>query len=120
MKPLTNILLLVGFTLFANASASAKTIYVKSSSTGDGDTTERIPPDLAGHARFTNDPITPDTGVPDPPDYPTVVDMGAYERYEFCGDPAQALKGDLNLDCFIDVHDFAIMARYWLQYIGPE
>lgn len=32
------------------------------------------------------------TGVPDPPDYPNVVDMGAYERYEFCGDPSQTPK----------------------------
>jgi len=75
---------------------------------------------LAGHARFTNDPLTTDTGVADPPDYPAVVDMGAYERYEFCGDVSQALKGDLNLDCFIDLLDFAIMGGYWLEYIGPE
>ena len=88
---------------------------------GDGDTTERIPLDLAGHARFTDDPLTPDTGVPDPPDYPNVVDMGACERYEFCGDDlSQALKGDLNFDCTIDLLDFAVMATYWLQYIGPE
>ena len=60
------------------------------------------------------------TVVPDPPDYPNVVDMGAYERYECCGDPLQALKGDLNLDCYIDLLDFTIMASYWLQYIGPE
>ena len=48
--------------------------------------------------------------------------MGPYERYEFCGDDDlnQALKGDLNLDCTIDLLDFAVMATYWLQYIGPE
>ena len=49
--------------------------------------------------------------------YPNVVDMGAYECNEFCGDPSQALKGDLDLDCTIDLLDFAIMARQWLQ--GP-
>jgi hypothetical protein len=87
----------------------------------DGDTTERIPLDLAGNDRFIDDPQTLDTGVADPPDYPNVVDMGAYERYEFCGgNVSQALKGDLNLDCYIDLLDFGIMARYWLQYIGPD
>ena len=54
------------------------------------------------------------------PDYLAVVDMGAYERYKFCGDPSQALKGDLNLDCYIDLLDLGIMMRNWLQYIGPE
>ena len=87
---------------------------------GDGDTSERIPLDLAGHARFTDDPLTVDTGVADPPDYPAVVDMGAYERYEFCGDPSQALKGDLNLDCYIDLLDFGILCCNWLNYVGPE
>jgi|GEM_PF-5152533 len=61
-----------------------------------------------------------DTGVPDPPDYPNVVDMGIYERYEFCGDPSQVLKGDLNLDCYIDLLAFGIMCSNWLQYVGPE
>ena len=48
--------------------------------------------------------------------------MGAYERYEFCSDDdlSQALKGDLNLDCYIDLLDFEIFCRNWLQYIGPE
>lgn len=46
---------------------------------GDGDTTERTPFDLDGNPRFVDDPNTVDTGVPDPPDYPEVVDMGAYE-----------------------------------------
>ncbi len=45
----------------------------------DGDTSERTPLDLAGDPRFVDDPGTIDTGVPDPPDYPEVVDMGAYE-----------------------------------------
>jgi hypothetical protein len=46
---------------------------------GDGDTVERTPLDLGGNLRFTNDCLTDDTGVRDPPDYVNVVDMGAYE-----------------------------------------
>jgi len=46
--------------------------------------------------------------------------MGALERCEFCGDPTQALKGELNLDCTIDLLDFEIFCRNWLQYVGPE
>ncbi len=55
---------------------------------GDGDTTERIPLDLAGNLRFRDDPVTPDTGLPDPPDYPEVVDMGPYEYFTDCNDNA--------------------------------
>ena len=46
---------------------------------GDGDTTERTPWDLDCLPRFVDDPAVPDTGVPDPPLYPLVVDIGAYE-----------------------------------------
>lgn len=46
---------------------------------GDGDTLERTPLDLDGAPRFVDDPATDDTGVPDPPMYPDVADMGAYE-----------------------------------------
>jgi parallel beta-helix repeat protein len=46
---------------------------------GDGDTVERTPLDLGGNLRFTDDCLTEDTGVTDPPDYLKVVDMGAYE-----------------------------------------
>jgi len=46
---------------------------------GDGDTDERMPLDLAGHARFVDACATEDTGVADLPDYPDVVDIGAYE-----------------------------------------
>ena len=45
----------------------------------DGDTTERTPIDPDGAPRFFDDPATTDTGVPDPPDYMEIVDMGAYE-----------------------------------------
>ncbi len=43
----------------------------------DGDTTEPMPLDLDGAARFVDDPDTPDTGNPGPPG--PIVDMGAYE-----------------------------------------
>ena len=46
---------------------------------GDGDTAERVPVDLGGEPRFADDPLTVDTGVPDPPDYVETVDIGAYE-----------------------------------------
>ncbi len=42
---------------------------------GDGDTTELLPLDLAGEARFADAPDTSDTGEGSPP----IVDMGAYE-----------------------------------------
>ncbi|HUT29842.1 MAG TPA: hypothetical protein VMX13_08620 [Sedimentisphaerales bacterium] len=48
----------------------------------DGNTTERTPLDIDCGQRFADDPNTPDSGVPDPPDYNDIVDMGAYEyRY---------------------------------------
>ena len=31
-----------------------------------------------------------------------------------------SLMGDLNLDCNIDLFDFAIMANYWMAHVGPE
>jgi len=51
----------------------------------DGDAKERTPLDLDGSQRFIDDPAVSDTGVPDPPDYLAVVDMGAYE-YDPQGD----------------------------------
>lgn len=45
----------------------------------DADVAERTPRDLDRNNRFADDPGTADTGVNDPPDYPDVVDMGAYE-----------------------------------------
>ena len=65
----------------------------------DGDTDERIPFDLDGNPRFVQDPFTEDSGVPDPPLYRFIVDMGAYE-YEFC-------FGDLDDDDDIDLADLA-------------
>ncbi|HPF40247.1 MAG TPA: thrombospondin type 3 repeat-containing protein [Phycisphaerae bacterium] len=51
----------------------------------DGDILERTPLDLLGTARFLDDPSTVDSGEPDPPTYPAIVDMGAYE-YDPLGD----------------------------------
>ena len=56
---------------------------------GDGNTTERLPFDCDGMLRFADRPGTADTGVADAPDYPYVVDMGAFE-YQCTGD----LDGD--------------------------
>ncbi len=47
----------------------------------NGDMSERIPFDRNGDQRFTDDPWTVDTGNPDVPDYPEIVDMGAYEFF---------------------------------------
>jgi hypothetical protein len=45
----------------------------------DDDILERIPLDLNGLIRFTDDPDTTDTGIADDPAYPEIVDIGAYE-----------------------------------------
>ena len=71
----------------------------------DGDVEERIPFDLDGNPRFVQDPFTEDTGVPDPPEYRFIVDMGAYE-YQFC-------FGDLDDDDDVDIADLAqLLASY--------
>ena len=92
---------------------------------GDGNTGERTPLDLARNARFTDDPVTVDTGN-HAPGYPKVVEMGAYERYEFCGSevypypPGDVSGPDGVQDCYIDFFDFAVWAAHWLEYTGPE
>ena len=109
----------------------------------DGDTTERTPLDLDLNPRFVDDPETEDTGVADPPDYPAVVDMGAYEFQALVfgdcdgdgdvdGDdlailvgcmsgpdvsyPADCDAADLDLDGDVDLHDFA---RFQQAFMGP-
>jgi hypothetical protein len=67
---------------------------------GNSDVAERTPLDLDGNARFVDDAGTVDTGVADPPNYPEVVDMGAYEFGVFC-------PGDLNGDGRVDLADLA-------------
>ncbi|TWT40385.1 hypothetical protein RAS1_40940 [Phycisphaerae bacterium RAS1] len=47
----------------------------------DGNTTERLPLDLAGQPRFLDDPQTPNTGPGNPPEF---VDRGAYEYVANC------------------------------------
>jgi hypothetical protein len=93
---------------------------------GDDDTDERIPFDINGNLRFFDDPDTPDTGKGDPPDYPEVVDMGAYEVSEasgyegVCGDVRHPYPiGDLNLDCKVDLTDMALLTRHWLECTKP-
>jgi hypothetical protein len=46
---------------------------------GDLNTGERSPFDFSGGPRFVDDPRTVDVGVGDPPAYPLLVDVGAYE-----------------------------------------
>ncbi len=45
----------------------------------DGNTAERTPIDLNESSRFIDALGAPDLGVPDPPDYVRITDMGAYE-----------------------------------------
>ena len=62
---------------------------------GDEDTTERTPLDLERFLRFVDDAAA-DTGIADPPDYPHVVDMGAYEAGD-CN--RNGLSDVCDLDC---------------------
>ena len=59
----------------------------------DGDITERHPLDLDLLPRFMEHTYRPDTGVSDPPPYPAIVDMGAYERVS---NPASLLVGGVD------------------------
>jgi hypothetical protein len=63
----------------------------------DGDVQERTPFDLSGGRRFADDPCSADSGVPDPPNNPEIVDMGAYEYRPF----------DADGDGDVDLRDFA-------------
>ena len=55
-----------------------------------------------------------------------IVDVGPYERYEFCGSevypypPGDVSGPDGIQDCYIDFYDFAVWAAHWLEYTGPE
>ncbi|MHC4474468.1 MAG: right-handed parallel beta-helix repeat-containing protein [Planctomycetota bacterium] len=85
----------------------------------DGNTAERTPLDLDYGERFLDDPCTSDTGVPDPPAYPNVVDMGAYE-YHYgtgtCWDTAVCAGqpfGDSTCDGNVNLADlFALKAHF--------
>ena len=63
---------------------------------GDANTTERIPQDCAGRPRFFDYLGAANSGVADPPAYPEVVDLGAFEY--------QA-PGDFNNDGKVDIAD---------------
>lgn len=81
----------------------------------DGNTSEKTPLDLIGNERFV-DVTTYNTGNPGAAGLP-VVDMGAHEMNE----PFDAIrKGDLNVDCYVNLADMAILALHWLEYLGPE
>ncbi len=81
----------------------------------DGDTAERTPLDIDGELRFSDDPATANTGVPDPPDYPDIVDIGA-DEYGPCGSPGRPYPpGDVNHDCKVDLQDIAIIGDNWLK-----
>jgi predicted outer membrane repeat protein len=67
----------------------------------DGNTTERLPVDIAGQPRFIQYPFAPDTGRADPPAYRYVVDMGAHE-FSFC-------FGDLNQDGSVGLADLSLL-----------
>jgi len=67
----------------------------------NGDRNEPLPLDLAGDARFVDDPLTTDTGDGEPP----VVDVGAFEHQP------PGLPGDMNCDGRrdgLDVFPFAL------------
>jgi len=65
----------------------------------DGNTTERIPFDLDGFARFFDMDPPGGSGVDDLPDYPEIVDMGAYES-------SPKAPADFDYDGDVDTDDF--------------
>jgi hypothetical protein len=76
-----------------------------------------ITTDLDGKSRFLDHHYAADTGTGTPP----IVDMGAYENGENSEDILPiVMKGDLNMDCYINLYDLAIMTLNWLEYLGPE
>ena len=63
---------------------------------GDGNTSEKIPFDIAGRQRIRDGNC----------DGQTIVDMGSFEFY---------LIGDLKIDCKVNFPDVAIFAKNWLK-----
>ncbi len=71
----------------------------------DSNEVERVPLDLDSRPRFVDAPETPDTGIPEPPDYKNVVDMGAYEFQE------EPVRGDMDDDGDVDLDDYTLFAE---------
>ncbi len=77
---------------------------------GDGDITERIPLDHVYQSRFVDSTTVSDVGVADPPLYPAIIDMGAYEHLDDCNnngipdgiDIAQGTSEDCNANGYPD------------------
>ena len=108
----------------------------------DGNVLERIPYELTGRLRFSNDPIATDSGVPDLPNYPEIVDMGAYEfimpgdidgdgdldgidfdlfldTYGHCmGESVFCIEADLDEDGCITLIDYQLWMRRYRDYTG--
>ena len=77
----------------------------------DGNTTEPVPIDADGKARFFDDPITPNSGAGTPP----LVDMGAYE---FGASVPPSLRGDMNCDCVTNLNDLPLFVEAMLDPLG--
>ncbi len=73
---------------------------------------EDITTDLAGNPRFTDDPNTPDTGLPDPANQRAVADMGAYEYQPGAPHP---LPCDHNADDTVDQVDLLLYLNLWFH-----
>jgi hypothetical protein len=97
---------------------------------------ERTPLDQDGNPRFLDDPLTVDTGVSDPPEYPYVVDIGPFEFVRCladldgdndtdqadlgillsdwgCDDPVNGCAGDLNGDDQTNQADLGLLLADW-------
>jgi predicted outer membrane repeat protein len=93
----------------------------------DGNTSERTPLDLDNGSRFIDDPNSVDSGVPDPPDYNDIVDLGAYEYLSnTCWDAAECAgqaSGDATCDGSVNLGDlFALKFAFGnsAPWTGPE
>ncbi|MCP4712709.1 MAG: hypothetical protein GY869_29125 [Planctomycetes bacterium] len=72
----------------------------------DGNWNEKTPWDVKEHPRFINDPSTADTGLDYPPDYLSVVDLGAMEF---------TYLGDFNFNGKVDLTDLYLFSLVWLS-----
>jgi len=90
---------------------SASNLLVESDAAdldGDSNTAERQPLDLDANPRFADDLATADTGVADPPNYPAIVDRGAYE-FTVAPSACGSCDGDVSGNMLVsagDIQDF--------------